>query len=509
MATPIKKIVFIEPKSPGVHVYSKWGLPRLGTITLGTILKNLGYEVKVFVEDIKGINFEDVFEADAVGISTITSTAPRSYEIANVVRKEGIPVFMGGPHVTFLSEEALEYCDYILRGEAEDTIVSFIAALERGDGFDSVRGLSYRSTDGSIIHNEDAGRCLDLDKYPAPDLMLIHGNDEKRNDQSITPVMTSRGCPFGCTFCSVTRMFGRNYRFRSVGNVIQELQTLKPKWTFFYDDNFAADRKHTKELLQEMIRQGIKTKWTAQVRIDIAKDPELMELMQKSGCCYVYVGLESINPATLKSMNKNQTVEEMESAIKTIHQYGIRIHGMFIFGADQDDIMTIRRTVKFAKRLKIESVQFMVLTPLPGTPVFKHMEEEGRLLSRDWGYYDAHHVVFQPKGMNFWELQKESVKAMVRFYSWGQILGRLIKFDLWTMLIRATGKRFVRKGKRANRKFFKQLKKLYKQTGGSVHNASVQIQTRAQKTSDDIKKSLRGINLERIRQLKAERLKGA
>lgn len=505
--TTIKKIVFIEPKSPGFHVYSRWGLPRLGTIILGTILKNAGYEVKVFVEDIKGIDFEDVFEADAVGISTITSTAPRAYEIANVIRKENIPVFMGGPHVTFMDEEALDHCDFVLRGEAEETILPFIQALECGTGFENIAGLSYKTGEGRLIRTDDVDHCLELDLFPIPDRTLIHGNAKGLSDKSIVPIMTSRGCPFGCTFCSVTRMFGRRYRFRSVGNVIHELQMLRPKWTFFYDDNFAANREHTKELLREMIGQNIDTRWSAQVRIDIAKDPELMDLMRRSGCYYVYIGLESINPATLKAMNKSQTVEDIEESVRTIHSYGIRIHGMFIFGSDQDDIRTIRQTVKFAKRLNIESVQFMLLTPLPGTPVFKDMEKDRRLISRDWSYYDAHHVVFQPKGMSHWHLQKETVKAMLRFYSWRQILARFIRFDMLTMIIRAYGWRLIRKGKRATRDFRKQLKQLYKQAGDSVHATGTNIQLRARKTSDDIRESLKGINLERIRQIKAERLK--
>jgi len=506
--TPIKKIVFIEPKSPGFHVYSRWGLPRLGTLMLGTILKQAGYEVKVFVEDIKGINFEDVFEADAVGISTITSTAPRAYEIARQVRKEGIPVFMGGAHVTFMDEEALEYCDYVLRGEAEETIMPLIKAIETGAGLENVRGLSYLGNDGKIIRNEDVEKCTDLDKYPTPDFSLIQGNVKGVSDKAITPVMTSRGCPFGCTFCTVTRIFGRSYRYRSVGNVIDELQRLKPKWTFFYDDNFAANRAHTKELLREMIRLNIKTRWSAQVRVDVTKDTELMELMKKSGCYFLYIGLESTNPKALEAMNKSQTVEEIESAIKIIHRYGIRIHGMFIFGTDQDNITSIRRTAKFAKRLKIESVQFMVLTPLPGTPVFNDMEREGRLLSRDWSYYDAHHVVFQPKGMSTWELHKETAKAMLRFYSWGQIIGRFLKFDLWTMIIRAYGRRFIMKSKRTSRDFGNQLKQMYKQAGDSVHDAGAKIQFRARRTSDDIRESLAKINWERIRRTKAERLKG-
>ena len=506
MINPIKKIVFIEPKPPGFHVYSKWGMPRLGTLILGSILKNAGYEVKVFVEDIKGINFEEVFTADLVGISTITSTAPRAYEIARHVSREGIPVIMGGPHVTFMDEEALKYCDYVVRGEAEETIIPLIKAIEEGSGFENILGLTYAGAHGKLLRNPDANHCPDLDKYPMPDFSLIDGNNRQSNDQTVTPIMTSRGCPFGCTFCTVTRVFGRRYRYRSVDNVLAELKTLKPKWTFFYDDNFTANRAHTKELLRRMIDEGIKTKWMAQVRIDVTKDLELMELMRKSGCRNVYIGMESINPATLNALNKKQTVEEMEEAIKIIHAYDIKIHGMFIFGADQDSIASLRSTVKFAKKLKIESVQFMILTPLPGTPVFYDMEKENRLISRDWSYYDAHHVVYKPKGMSYWELQKETIKAMLRFYSWWQIIGRFFKFDIWTMAIRAYGRRFVLKGKRATRDFQKQLRILYENAGDSVHNAGSHIQLRARKTSDDIRMTLKKINFEKIRRLRRERM---
>lgn len=506
MPTEIKKIVFIEPKSPGYHVFSKWGLPRLGTIILGTILRDKGYDVKIFIEDIKGIDLEEVFEADAVGISTITSTAPRAYELANFIRKEGIPVFMGGAHVTFMDEEALEHCDFVFRGEAEETIIPFFEALETGKGFENIPGLSYRAPGGTIVRNEDVHHCPDLDKYPSPDFSLVHGNADHKADMSMTPIMMSRGCPFGCNFCSVTRIFGRGYRFRSVESVIAELKKLKPEYVFFYDDNFTANRAHTKKLLERMIEEGIRTKWTAQVRIDVAKDKELLALMKRSGCFYVYIGLESANQRALEAMDKGQTVEDMEHAINRIHSYGINIHGMFIFGTDQDDISTIRETVKFAKRMQITSVQFMTLVPLPGTPVYTNMKNEGRLITRDWSNYDGHVVVFKPKGMTYWELQKETWRAMLRFYSLRRILGRLVKLDIYTMIIRAYGRKFVRKGQHANKDITRQLKRLYKQAGDSVHSASTLLQLRARKTSDDLKESLKHLNWERIRHTKAARL---
>ncbi len=503
---PIKKIVFIEPRSPGNHVYTKWGLPRLGTLTLGAILKQAGFDVTIFIEDIHGIDFDVVLDADAVGISTITSTAPRAFEMAHQIRKANIPVFTGGPHVSFLPDEALEHFDYVLRGETEETIVPFVRALMTGGDFEKIAGLSWKNETGSH-HNELAPHCPDLDRYPYPDFSLIKGSKKFKGDLSITPIMTSRGCPFGCNFCSVTRMFGRGYRFRSVENVMGELREKNPKWVFFYDDNFAAKPEHTKALLRQMIAEGIHPKWSAQVRIDVARDPEMMELMKAAGCHLFYIGLESINPKTLKALNKGQTPEEIESAINTIHSYGINIHGMFIFGADQDDAKTIRQTVRFAKRIGLATVQFMILTPLPGTPVFEEMEKENRLLSRDWGYYDAHHVVFKPKNMSYLQLQKKTISAMLRFYSFGHALGRLNRFDLWTMVVRLYGWRMTRQSRRNLRGFTKQLGELYRNTGEQIHTASHDLQIRARKTTDDIKEYFHSINFDRIRQIKEERIR--
>ncbi|MFH0798609.1 MAG: radical SAM protein [Pseudomonadota bacterium] len=503
---PVKKIVFIEPKSPGDHIYTKWGLPRLGTLQLGTILKEAGYEVKVFLEDIRGIDFDEVFEADAVGISTITSTAPRSYEMARQIRMAGIPVFMGGPHVSFLAEEALDHCDFVLRGEADDTILPFISALQSGEGFEDVPGLSWRK-DGRIEQNPLPEFCKDLDRLPFPDFNLVSGSKKSTGDSTITPMMTSRGCPFGCNFCSVTRMFGRGYRFRSVDNVMQELRERKPEWVFFYDDNFAARPEHTKELLRRMIAEGITPKWSSQMRIDVAKDLELMDLMKRSNCSYIYIGLESVNPRTLAAFNKGQTPEQMEDAIRIINSYGINIHGMFIFGADHDDVATIRQTVKFAKKNQLASVQFMILTPLPGTPVFEQFEREGRLLSRDWSYYDAHHVVFAPKGMSFLQLQKQTLKAMLKFYSLPQIFQRLNRFDIWTMIVRAYGWRMTRKTRHNMRDFVAHLKELYAQAGSGLSTARHSVELRARKGSDDIKEYFHSINIDRIRAMKQERIK--
>ncbi|MFQ5901500.1 MAG: B12-binding domain-containing radical SAM protein [Thermodesulfobacteriota bacterium] len=492
----MKKIVFIEPESPGFHIFSRIPLPRLGTMLLGSILEREGYEVESYVETVGGIDLKRVMEADAVGISTITSTTPRGYDIANGIREMGIPVFMGGVHVTYLPEEALNYCDYVLRGEADETIVDFIRALEQGKGFESVPGLSYRMN-GDIVHNSDVSYCKDMDSLPCPDFSMISGLKKL----GTTPIMTSRGCPYDCSFCSVTGMFGRQYRFRNKDKVLEELSSHKDRvrregwdnWVFFYDDNFTANKKRTKELLKAMIQEGLTPKWTAQVRVDVAKDMELLELMKEANCHTVYIGLESINPDTLRDYNKQQTVQDIEESISTLHRYGIGVHGMFVFGSDKDNRDTIRQTVGFAKKNDIESVQFMILTPLPGTGFYKEMDNQDRIVSKDWSLYDAHHVVFEPTQMTCFELQNETVKATAKFYSLWQIIKRLFRFDFFTVIIKSYGRNLTRKWIRKNGYFLEHLWDI-------TQSAGQRIELAAKKTSDDIKNRLKALKVHKLKE---------
>lgn len=417
------KIIFVEPKSPDLHIYSRIPLPRLGTILLATILHGQGHDAKVQIEELGRINMKDIESADAIGISVLTSTAPRGYEFARLFRQMGKTVFMGGAHASYLPEEALLHCDYVLRGEADETIVPFIKALERKDGFEGIDGLSWWR-DGVMAHNPNTAYIKDLDRTPIPDFRLIT-NWEK--GMEITPIMTSRGCPFDCEFCSVSNMFGRQFRHKCTERVLKELRLHKElcrenkikntdDWVFFYDDNFTINKNRAKELLRAMIKEKLTPHWTAQASVDVADDDELLGLLRESNCYLLYIGFESINPETLKAYNKKQTVEKIEKAINKLRQYGIRIHGMFVFGADTDDTSVIHSTVAFAKRNRLHSVQFMVLTPLPGTRTYQELTRQGRITTRDWQLYDAHHVVFEPALFSQRGLQYDTIAAMLSFY---------------------------------------------------------------------------------------------
>lgn len=459
MSTDLRSIRFVEPKAPGHHVYGRIKLPRLGSPILATILRQRGFQVRVYCQDIEEINWSDVYSADMVGISVTTSTAPAGYHIADRLRQRGIPVVIGGPHVTFLPEEALQHADYCVRGEGEYTIVELLECLRLGEEPKHVDGLSY-VWDGEIKHNKPREHVCDLDSLPFPDLSLIHGARRIR----ITPILTSRGCPFDCTFCSVTEMFGRKLRFRSVENVLEELKQHPHKQIFFYDDNFTADRNRVKILCEELIRCGLTAGWTAQARVDVAKDAELLSLMRRSNCFMLYIGLESVNPETLAAFNKRQKVEEIEECIRKLHKHNIMVHGMFITGADQDTPDVIHRTTEFSLRNGIDTVQFSILTPIPGTRFYEQLDSEGRIFTKDWSLYDGHHVVFEPKNMTPYVLQKETFKAMKRFYTLWQCLKLVFRLKLLAAFFRYYGNRQIKRWEATNRDFVAWVKAVGERT---------------------------------------------
>jgi len=448
----IRKVALIEPKPPGYHVYSGIALPRLGLPILGAILKKRGIQVSIYCQDFGELDYQDIESSDLVGISTTTSTAPEGYRIADRLRADGIPIVFGGSHVSFMPEEALEHGEFCIRGEGEEALPRLIEAIESGSGFEEVPGLSYRR-DGEIRHNPNVGFVHDLDSLPFPDLSLIRSSEK----MGITPIATSRGCPFDCQFCSVTKMFGRAGRFSSIENVIEELKFRRPEKVFFYDDNFAMNKKRTKELLEATLSAGIRFKWTAQVRADVARDKELLRLMKRTNCYIVYIGFESVNPETLKEFNKRQSVEEITEAVRRLHEHGIMIHGMFVIGAENDTSATIRETVRFAMRNKIDTVQFMVLTPLPGTPYYQQMNESGRLLTKDWSLYDGAHVVYRPNQMSPYELQKESLLAMKRFYRLSECVKMLFSPDFIAFLARFNADLLLGRWHNARRQFWAAL----------------------------------------------------
>ena len=443
MKRALKKLVFVEPKSTHLHIYSRVCIPRLGSVLLGTIMRAKGYDVRVYIEDIQAIDMTEVLSADLVAVSAITSTAPQSYKLADVARAAGAIVVMGGTHTSFMPEEGMQHADFIVRGEGEFAFQELVDAIQRGDGFEQIQNLTYRVEGGRVVSNPERPKIPNLDVNPIPDYHLIEG----WKPGGVISVATSRGCPFSCTFCSVPGMYGHAFRTHSIDRVLQELEIHKGNmYTFFADDIFTANKKRVKELLRGMIARGLTPQWGAQVRTETVDDPELLQLMRDSNCFNVYVGFESINPRTLKLFQKKQDLAKIERSIDRFQEHKIRIHGMFVVGSDEDDVETIDATAEFALKHDIDSIQFMILTPIPGSPDWDSLYDKGDkyVINRNWTFYDGHHAVHQPRRMSPWELQTAAIGAMEKFYSWRGIAQKLLKRDLYYVTIRYWGKKMLR-----------------------------------------------------------------
>jgi radical SAM superfamily enzyme YgiQ (UPF0313 family) len=397
-----KSVVFIEPKGHISNVFEDYmRLPLMGSLYLGTILHDRGHDVRIFNENILGREI-DPFEvrADVYCLTALTVSANRAKLLAAQLRTiyPDSKILIGGIHASLLSEEFAGVADHVVVGEAEEVIVDLV--------------------EGRISERVVVGpRVKDLEQLPPINYALLEGFETV----DTVPVMTSRGCPFDCSFCTVTNVFGREFRMLSAERVVAEVENalgfFKARNIFFYDDNFAANRKRLGEICDRLIEKKLDVIWSAQVRSDLAKSPALVEKMAKAGCRWVYIGFESIDDEALRAYHKCQTRADIVNAIQVFHRFGINIHGMFMFGGDHDTPETIDRTVEFATKHGVDTVQFMILTPFPGTRCYDTIVAENRLLHTNWDYYNAMFIVFRPAKMGPTRLQIETYRAYRRFYS--------------------------------------------------------------------------------------------
>jgi radical SAM superfamily enzyme YgiQ (UPF0313 family) len=397
-----KTIAFIEPVGGASNVFENFmRLPLMGTLYLGTILHNAGYAVRIYNENIMPAHI-DPFEvkADVYCISALTVSANRARLLAYEIKRiyPHAKVIIGGIHASLSPETFQDVADHIVYGEAESIIIDLVEGR-----FPEV------IVQGQAFQN--------LDDLPLVNYSLL----ENSATMDVIPIMTSRGCPFDCNFCTVTKIFGKKFRMQSPDRVIQEIQhALKffhTRTIFFYDDNFSANRERVREICQRIKQERIEIDWVTQVRSDIARDPELIKDMEQAGCRFFFIGFESISDEALKAMHKSQTRSDIEHAIQVIRESGISIHGMFIFGNDFDTPETIQATVDFAIHQHIDTVQFMILTPFPGTVCYEDIQKQDRLIHKRWDYFNAMYTVFRPIGISPVRLQEETIKAYGRFYS--------------------------------------------------------------------------------------------
>ncbi len=367
-----------------------------GPLILGGILKAAGHEVEVYEEMNATIHYKPLLEkADVFCLYTMTSTAPRAYELADRIHREtDAKVIIGGLHASTMPEEAAEHADHVITGEGEAVILDVV--------------------EGRITDKIIRGTCIkDLDTIPYPDYSILKTPCDTAN------VLTSRGCPYCCSFCTTTRMF-KPYRRRSVESVIDELRYYKEQgfqYMNFEDDNFTADKEYAKDICRRMIAEDLVFKETFFFgRTDLAEDEEMLELLEQAHLNRVLVGIESLNQEALDEINKHQNVADIEACGAALSRHKIRLIASLVLGIDSDGQEDIRRAVAFARKIGAYQLQPAILTPFPGTEVYEQFVREERMLTEDWEQFDMMNVTFRPRKMTPWELQEEFLKANWSFY---------------------------------------------------------------------------------------------
>lgn len=401
------KILLVQPWSTSDHSYhSKLAcLISYAPLTLATLKaltpRDLGAEVDV-CDEIAGDAKRYKKHYDIVAITFQTSVAVRAYEIAAHFKEKGSYIVMGGYHPTYMREEAMMHGDTVIVGAGEYAWPAFLCDFKMDRpkklyDMQNVRGEDIVSPDRSAIPRRK------YYKFPA--------------------VLANRGCPNHCDFCVISDMW-RKCGVRPIKDVIEEIRGLKSRNIIFFDPNFFALRGYSIELMRELEKLHIR--WAGSATVNAAFDSELMECARRSGCKGLLVGLESLNPATLKQAKKGfNDPNQYREAIGIMQSYGISVNGCFVLGMDGDteeQLLSIPEQVRY---LNLNLARFAILTPVPNSPLFKRLEEEGRILTKDWSLYTQHQAVYQPQNMSPERLEEIYRQVWKETYSFKNILGRI------------------------------------------------------------------------------------
>ncbi len=410
-----KKLVLVNPVNPrriGLATSLNSCFPPLGLGVVAALTPD-DWEVEIVDENFEPFEFRD---ADLVGLTAFTVAATRAYEIAGRYREKGIPTVLGGIHASMLPEEALQYVDTVVVGEAEGVWPKVVADFEAGD-----MQRVYRA------------EWPDLKDMPQARRDLFHPA------YKYGTIQTARGCPMDCEFCSVTAFNGHRYRTRPVEDVLDELETVPQKVVFIVDDNIIGYGERGAEraiaLFKGIIERGIKKEWLCQASMSFADNDDVLKYAAKSGCRMGFLGVEAENDEALEEMNKKLnlrlTSANYEETFRRIHRHGIAILGAFIYGMDSDTPEIMSRRTEYILSGGVDAVQATCLTPLPGTRLYRRLADEGRLLytdfPADWDHYDMLEVVHRPVRMRSEEMSRVGLENVGRVYNRRSICSKFVK----------------------------------------------------------------------------------
>jgi radical SAM superfamily enzyme YgiQ (UPF0313 family) len=408
-AAPAKgpRVVLLSPRGPlyrhrtGIWRKSLRYAPLTLTTLAALVPEEFGAEVAIVDEGIADIDLD--VEADLVGISAITGTAPRCYELAAHFRRRGIPVVLGGVHPTLVPDEAARHADAVVVGYAEQTWPQLLRDFVAG-------GLRARYTQG---------KDLDLANLPFPRRDLL----PTARFATMHTIEATRGCIHQCEFCVVPAAWGRPLQ-KPVADVVADIRQMGARRLIFLDLNLIADLDYARELFTALI--PLKLTWGGLATTLIARDQELLDLAARSGCRGLLLGFESLSSQSLREMHKAfNTHLDYREVVRRLHERGIAIMGCFVFGFDHDTPETFAATAEFAIDANIDLPRYAIQTPFPGTALFHRLKREGRILTEDWRLYDGQHVVYQPCRLTPDELLRGTEWAWKRTYSYRSIAKRL------------------------------------------------------------------------------------
>jgi radical SAM superfamily enzyme YgiQ (UPF0313 family) len=422
----MKKLLLINPakRTAGLGAYKSTTMPPLALAYIAALTPKDDYEIEIVDENIEKLSYPD---ADLVGITSYTAHVSRAYEIAKIYKSRNVPVVIGGIHVSMLPDEALEYCDAVVIGEAESIWANVLSDFENG----KLSGKYY-------------GDQIELDKLPFPDRGYL------KNDRYLWgSILTSRGCPMECSFCSVTQFNGRRFRRRYVNDVINELSDIKNKFILILDDNILgySDKSWLYKFFTEIIRRGIKKYFYAQVSMQFGEDQELVKLAYKAGLRIVLTGIESINSESLELYNKKLNHKYIKNLkypelINNIRKNGVAIIGCFMLGSDGDDIRIFHRTLEFIKKWHIDILQITKPTPLPGTKFFNELAKNNRIIDTDfptaWQNYRFTRLLFKPKNLSIQDVYEGVFYIKKRYYGFFSSIRRFFHTLIDTKSVSST-----------------------------------------------------------------------
>jgi anaerobic magnesium-protoporphyrin IX monomethyl ester cyclase len=422
--TLMMKILLINPANAGILRAVGVHFPPAGPLYLGSYLEKEGYHVEIKDFCTSGES-PDYFKYDLVGISTDTTRHNKAMEIARRAKEADCIVVMGGPHPCYIDEEILAspWVDFIVHGEGEETLLELLKTLEGGGkDWEGIQGLSFQR-DEEVVRTPPRPFIQDLDSLPIPARHLIDMDlyrKTKFGDRAITPVVTSRGCPTNCNFCSSSSFFGRRWRVRSPDSVVEELEELYNKYGFgavaFVDDNFTLSPERVVAISERIIRKGLDIWWWNFSRAEnIVKNEEILEVMKRAGAKTIYIGVESANPQTLTELGKKMDLDTVVRAVEMLKRHGFEIFASYILGSPRDKAKDIHETIRFAKRLDTNVAQFSILTPYPGTALYEELKE--RIWTRHWSFYDSQHLVYKHEHISFIRMEWLLLKANFLYYT--------------------------------------------------------------------------------------------